>query len=168
MVESLRSTAPVAAAGGFPARSNPRATRSGETSAEAQEKPQDRVELEPQVLVARHVLRERVLACTRIGLGLAQVPDAAPAFAEAIDTEPVAAFLGRLLSAQNQLAAPRVRDWGPVRVRQGLDAALRTGAQEAIEMFATHLGGGDPAIAVIHAVLAEYERRVAAAPADAP
>ena len=165
MDDSLRSTTPVTGAGGFAGRAP--AQRHEQRGASAPSEPEraaDRVDVDAAVAVARRVLRERVLARTRERLELGDGVQA-PEFAEAIDAEPVAAFVGRLLSAQNQLAAPRAQPWGSTRVRQALDDALRDGAAEAIELLAAD--PRDPGgAAVVADALAEYARRLAQLAAD--
>ncbi|MCK5940906.1 MAG: hypothetical protein KAI24_02955 [Planctomycetes bacterium] len=112
--------------------------------------------------IARRLLRERVLARTRELLELRD-GEFVPTWAEAVDAEPVEAFLGRLLGAQNQLAALRVRALPQPELRRRLDEALRTGVAEVVEMLARD--GDDAhglaAVEVVSAVLAEYGRRLA-------
>jgi hypothetical protein len=134
MADSLNSANPIAAAGGFagrsggqqPSQAKPRPARSGAEAA-----PADAVEL--SAAPVRQLLRERILARTRTELGLAASASHGPAFAEAIDSESVTAFVGRLLSAQNQLAAAAGLS-GPNR-REALDRAFREGAAEAHELL---------------------------------
>jgi hypothetical protein len=167
MPDSLRSTTPVSGAGGFAGRSLARQERHSTPHAGTPPATGDRIEVESSALLARRILRERVLARTRAELELADNDgDGAPVFAEAIDTEDLEVFVGRLLSAQNQLAARRLPAWGGPRVRRALDAALRTGAAEAIEMLAAHARDDEAAVAVIAEVLAAYGRRLAALAQD--
>ena len=86
-----------------------------------------------------------------------------PSFAEDVDAEPLAAFVGRLPGAQNQLAALRVRELDKPELRHRLDEAMREGTAEVIEMLSR-----DPqdehaiaAVEVVADALAEYGRRLA-------
>lgn len=166
MADSLRSTTPVSGAGGF----------AGRAPAEPPAKPAlapvtmrqaggDRIEVSQGVALARRVLRERVLTRTRTGLELAE-GEHVPTFAEVIDDEPVSLFVDRLLSAQNQLGARRQAAWGAARVRRALDAALRDGAAEAIDLLVRDGRDDGAAAALVADVLAEYARRLAALAAD--
>lgn len=160
MADSLRSPTPVSAAGGFAGRSPTFEERQGAPPPPAPPPPGDRVDVEATAAVARRVLRERVLARTREGLQLAE-GEHGPEFAEVIETEPVGLFLGRLLSAQNQLASRRVAAWGAPRVRRTLDAALQQGAAEAVELLAADARDDGSAVGVVAEVLDEYGRRLA-------
>lgn len=163
MADPLQSTPPVSATSGFAPRA-----RSQERSEREPPRPDsgprrdadDRVHVVAGTLAGRLLLRERVLVHTRTRLRL---PDHAsgPAFAEAVADESTAAFLGRLLSAQNQLAAHRAHDWDGVVLRAAVDAGLRAGAEEACELLA--VGSRDPqALAAVAEVLVEYGRRLEA------
>jgi hypothetical protein len=165
MADSLRSTTPVSGAGGFAGRSLARQERHATPQPGTPPDAGDRVDVESSATLARRVLRERVLACTRAQLEIGDA-DGVPVFAEAIDTEPIELFVGRLLSAQNQLAARRLPAWGAPRVRRALDAALRTGAAEAVDMLAARASADDSAVAVIADVLAAYGRRLEALAQD--
>lgn len=163
MADPLRSTAPVSATNGFaprarsqerPEREPPRPESGPRADAD------DRVHVVVGTLAGRLLLRERVLVHTRTRLRL---PDhvTVPAFAEAVGDETTAAFLGRLLSAQNQLAAHRAHDWDGVVLRAAVDAGLRAGAEEACELLADERR--DPqALAAVAEVLVEYGRRLEA------
>ena len=72
------------------------------------------------------------------------------------------AFLGRLLSAQNQLAACRAGAWSGERIRSALAEALEAGGQETIDLLAAdgHVPSG--AIAIVSEVLEHFGRRRAA------
>ena len=120
----------------------------------------DRIDLHAAAQVARRLLRERVLVRTRQQLALPE-GGVAHDFAEAVDDEAVAAFLGRLLGAQNQLAAQRAGDWEPRRVRACLDRALRDAVAEVLEMLAADGHDGSAGAAVVADVLTEYGRRLA-------
>lgn len=170
MGDSLHSTPPVTTVGGFAGRTPNRQDARHAPGHPAAPAPRagDRVDVESAATVARRIVRERVLARTRLRLEL-DTGEHGPAFAEAIDTEPVDAFVGRLLSAQNQLAARRVATLGAERVRRLLDQSLRQGATEALELLSDDGGRSDgAAVIVIAEVLAEYGRRLAAAAPDAP
>ncbi len=164
MSEPVRNAGPVDAAGGFAGRSGgfvggrrppapppPAAAPAGG----------DAVVVAAIAVRARRLLRERVLARTRAQL---QLPDGElpPTFAEAVDDEPIGEFLGRLLSAQNQLAALRAGALGGAAARAHVDAALRDGAAEAAELLAQDAASGGAGVAVVAAVLEEYARRLAA------
>jgi hypothetical protein len=81
-----------------------------------------------------------------------------PVFAEVPEDETVGEFLGRLLSAQNQLAAHRAGQWDAGRLRRCVDAGLRGGADETCAMLAD--GRDELALAAAAAVLVEYGRRL--------
>jgi hypothetical protein len=164
MSDSLSNAAPVGPIGGFPSRSPQDMTRrqhqSGAQDEPLPESAKDGVDLHSGADVARRLLRERVLARTRDLLDLTP-GEFVPSFAEAVDAEPIHAFLGRLLGAQNQLAALRVRKLAPVAIRARLDRALRDGVSEVMEMLASDSAAGAVGCAVVADVLAEYGRRLA-------
>lgn len=157
----LHSTSSVAGPGGFPARPQPWSGSRPAPREQGSQPSADRVSLEPAVSLARRLLRERVLARTRARLELDDA-SAGPEFAEVLDCETLTAFLGRLLSAQNQLAARRAGTWPAPRVRRCLDAALQAGAAETLELLAAQGHDDASAVAVVVDVLAEYGRRLAA------
>lgn len=160
MADPLHGTPAVSAAGGFAQRTPERRPLAAVRRDAGHAPQQDQVSVAAAATVARRVLRERVLARTRSRLELAD-DHGLPEFAEAIDSEPAAAFLGRVLSAQNQLAARRAGQWLAPRIRAALDQALREGAQEAIELLTAdpqHTDG----VVVVAEVIAEYARRLAA------
>lgn len=163
MADPLRSTPPVSSTSGFAPRA-----RSQERPDREPRRPDfgprpdadDRVHVVAGTLAGRLLLRERVLVHTRTRLRL---PDhvTVPAFAEVVADESTGAFLGRLLSAQNQLAAHRAHDWDGVVLRAAVDAGLRAGAEEACELLADDRR--DPqALAAVAEVLVEYGRRLEA------
>jgi len=121
---------------------------------------QDGVELHSGPSMARRMLRERVLARTRESLGLTS-HEFVPTFAENVDAEPVAAFLGRLIGAQNQLAALRVRQLAANEIRVRLDRSLRDGVAEVMEMLSSEHRDGAAGCEFVASVLAEYTRRLA-------
>ncbi|MGC6488486.1 MAG: hypothetical protein ACON4Z_12635 [Planctomycetota bacterium] len=170
MSDSLRHTAPVRSVPGYAGqrREAPR-HRGGshgghpsEPGRTAESKTTDGVEVHLPESIARRLLRERVLARTRVALGL-QDGEFVPRFAEDVDAEPLAAFVGRLLGAQNQLAALRVGELSQPELRARLDSGLRAGFDEVVEMLSRD--GDDEhtvaALAVVAAALAEYGRRLA-------
>ncbi len=158
--DPLRSPGPVHALGGFPGRAPADLSRRPHPRERAAERAVDRVSIHGAAVIAGRLLRERVLAQTRLSLALGE-GGVGPEFAEVIEGEPVAAFLGRLLSAQNQLAARRAGVWPERRLRRRLDRALRAGAAETLELLAAD--GRDAAgAAIVAEVLAEYARRLAA------
>lgn len=166
MSDPVRNAGPVDAAGGFAGRSGGfvggrRQPSQAPPPAAALSTAGDAVVVAAIAVRARRLLRERVLTRTRAQLGL---PDgeAPPSFAEAVDGESIGDFLGRLLSAQNQLAAKRVGALGASATRARLDAALRDGATEAAELLAHDVASGGAGVAVVAAVLEEYARRLAA------
>ena len=161
----VRSAGPVSPPGGFTGRSGGQAPHRP-PGRRAQPSPAvDRVSLHGAEPVALRLLRERVLACTRVRLELDDAP-VGPEFAEVTEGEPAAAFLGRLLSAQNQLAARRAGSWPAAEVRRRCDEALRAGAQETLDLLAADRRDDAAALAVVAEVLAEYGRRVAALAGD--
>ncbi|MCC7395624.1 MAG: hypothetical protein IT455_01005 [Planctomycetes bacterium] len=158
--EPLRSTSPVANTSGF-AGHQPAQVVAASRSPAANDRPAtDSVALHRAATVARDLLRERVLAHTRKGLQLGD-GEAPPEFAEVRHNEPAPLFLGRLLSAQNQLAARRALTWPAPRVRACLDEALRAGVAEVLEMLALLALAEAEAVWFVRDVLAEYERRLA-------
>jgi hypothetical protein len=164
MADSLHSTTPVPAAGGFAghrpdARGRPPAPRDGQDRpATGAEHSTPRVDREAADVVARRLLRERVLARTRARLA---VPSGAVLdFAEDIAGETIEQFVGRLLSAQNLIAARR-SGVDHATIRAGLDEAMREGCADAREMLATD-DPADAALGVVAAVLVEYGRLLAA------
>jgi hypothetical protein len=149
MADSLNSANPIAAAGGFAGRAAGQQgsqAKAHSPRAELATAGGDAVEL--SAAPVRQLLRERILARTRVELGLAAMATGGPEFAEAIDSESVAAFVGRLLSAQNQLAVSGCLP-GP-GLREALDRAFHGGVAEATELL------GDDARSISEAVLAVY------------
>ena len=123
----------------------------------------DGVVLHLPAAIVRQLLRERVLARTRCRRGL-EDGECVPTFAEEVDAESLAAFVGRLLGAQNQLAALRKGTMASAELRRRLDEAMRDGTAEVIEMLT---GDGSDlralaAVEVVAEVLAEYARRLSA------
>lgn len=162
MADSLRSTTPVRGAGGFAGRAPAEPSAKPAAAPVPPRLPDgDRIEVSAGMALARRVLRERVLARTRTGLDLAE-GEHVPTFAEVIDDEPVSLFVDRLLSAQNQLGSRRQVAWGGPRVRRVLDAALRDGAAEAMELLTRDGREHGAGVAVVGEVLEEYSRRLAA------
>ena len=141
MADSLSNAAPVSGLGGMPNRSahdavHRRRDGSGD-EAPAERQRADEVARHGDVeLVARELLRERVLARTRQRLGLPRTGGNVPAFAESVASESTAAFVGRLVGAQNLLAALRAKDLPPDRLRRDLDDAMRAGIVETRDLLA--------------------------------
>jgi hypothetical protein len=158
MADPLAGTTPVGALGGFagrmPNQPDRRRAPTGRNEAEQPRAPM----AEGATVLARRMIRERVLARTRLLLELGG--EHVPEFAEAIATEPVAAFVGRLVSAQNQLGGKRLPGWGGPRVRAALDHALHAGVAETLELLRDGRDQGE-GTAVVAEVLAEYGRRLA-------
>lgn len=121
----------------------------------------DHVALRPAAAVALRLLRERVLACTRVGLGLDDGM-ASPEFAEVVEGEPAPAFVGRLLSAQNQLAARRAGTVPAKQLRRILADALQRGGEEALDLLSADAAHAEDGVAAIVEALAEFGRRLAA------
>lgn len=162
MADRLTNAAPVGPVGGFPERNRNDVPKRHQPPAshDQPETETDGVSLHAGPCVARRLLRQRVLSRTRHLLELSD-SEFVPRWAEAVDYESIATFLGRLLGAQNQLAALRVNTLPALEIRKRLDAALRLGTTEVLEML-----GGDPkdgprAVEVVADVLAEYGRRLA-------
>lgn len=166
MADSLNKASSVGATGGFPnrppshmdARQNPGQPHDEE--APRKEPARDGFDLHGGAFLARRLLRERVLVQTRKRLGL-RAGEFVPSFAEAVDAEPMQAFLGRLLGAQNQLAALRVKVLTHLELRSRLDAALREGVAEVMEMLVADPVDGAVGCAMVADVLTEYGRRLA-------
>ena len=164
MADSLSNAAPVGAVGGFPGRNRndvPRRQEKGHDTRDAPaEDRADVVRVHHASEVARRLLRERVLARTREHLEL-EVAEFVPAFSEAVEREPVGTFLGRLIGAQNQLAALRAQSWSCDEVRHALDVALREGVAEVLELLAADEDDRDGAGSTfVTEVLAEYAARL--------
>lgn len=162
--ETVRSPGPVDALAGFGSRTPPGTSRQPSPREPANRPAVDRVTIHAAAAVASRLLRERVLANTRLRLELDDTV-APPEFAEVFEGEPIAAFLGRLLSAQNLLAARRAGDWEERRVRRCLDQALHAGAEEALELLGND-GRDDAGVQFVADVLVEYGRRLAALAAE--
>lgn len=164
MADPVRSTTPAAGIGGFAGRAGGHAiprrpTRDGKGPS-ARDPGGAAMPPEPDSVL--RLLRERVLAGTRIRLGVDG--GHAPEFAEVLEGEPVPAFLGRLLSAQNQLAARRAPHLPAETLRALCDEALQAGVAETLELLAADPHADPGAAVVVAAVLAEHERRVRALP----
>lgn len=117
----------------------------------------DRVELSDGHRTALRLLRERVLARTRQGL---ELPETTPmaSFAD-IEGRSLHGYLGRLLSAQNLLAAGRAGQWPQERVRRVLAAAFSTGAVETLEVLGDVGKLDDRAHELIADLLADFAAR---------
>lgn len=159
------TTTPVPGFSGFPGRS------AGQPHGQAPKRegqPQpagtaDRVQVADGATIVLRLLRERVLARTRELLEL-ETTATGHHFAEILDGEPVPAFVGRLLSAQNQLAASRVASWPAERLRSALAEAVQSGAAETIDLLATDATASSGAIELVAEVVQHFDRRLAAAP----
>lgn len=167
MAEDVRSTGPVSTVGNFPGRgtghSPQHSPKKGPATAEPA-RPTDQVSVGHVASSVLRLLRERVLASTREALGVDE-GHATPEFAEILEGEPVPAFLGRLLSAQNQLAASRRAHGGELTaavVRSRCDDALLAGANETLELLAANPHVDPTAATIVAEVLAEHARRIAA------
>lgn len=168
--DAVHSPAPVSSLGGFAGRApaDPQARRHpAAEGAPVAAFPADSVSIHAAAAIAGPLLRERVLAASRrllrIGPGVG-----GPEFAELLEGEPVGAFLGRLLSAQNQLAAHAPPQWHERRVRRCLDRALQAGANEALELLATDDRADAAGVLWVGEVLVEYGRRLASLAAQLP
>lgn len=166
MADSFSNASPVGRTSGFPrpnshelARRHNPAPSEDEDEARTQT-PRDGVSLHCGAALARRLLRERVLSRTRERLELT-TGEFLPKFAEDVDKEPVGAFLGRLIGAQNQLAALRVGKLPQPEIRSRLDLALREGIAEAMEMLARDGNDTTAGCEFVGEVLAEYGRRLA-------
>ncbi len=164
--DSVHSASPIPGLAGFGGRAPMPAVRPKEHPPE-QPPPQagDEVSLRHGRTLGLRLLRERVLAKTRARLGLSEQAHG-PTFAEVTQGEPVGAFLGRLLSAQNQLAAQRAASWAGARLRQALADALQDGAAETLELLAAEEVPDEAAVTVVVEVLAEFGRRLDALVAE--
>lgn len=166
----LRAAVGIAATGREPEPARPEVPSGRQEPGSADAAPPrhaaDRIEVHAAAQIARRLLRQRVLARTRERLELLD-SGGGHEFAEVLDEEPVGAFLGRLLGAQNQLAALRAADWDARRVRGSLDAALRDGIAEVLELLAGDERGYGAGAAVVADVLSEYGRRLALLSDDA-
>jgi hypothetical protein len=165
MGDSLSNTPPVVSVGGFPRPNSrdlqqKRHAKGQDAEREQAAAEQDGVELHGVVSMARRMLRERVLARTRESLDLT-ASEFVPKFAENVDEEPVSAFLGRLIGAQNQIAALRVGQLTSTEIRVRLDRSLRDGISEAMEMLSSEPEDRLAGCEFVANVLAEYSRRIA-------
>jgi hypothetical protein len=159
--DQVRSPSPINAVGGFagrapeqPQRRPPERSAPAPTPGAA-----DRVQVDGRTANVLRLLRERVLARTRTVLGCDGT--AGPEFAENLADEGVPAFLGRLLSAQNQIAAHSVSR--PLEVTRALcHEALESGAAETLELLAQSGGRESEGTLLVAAVLAAYHARLAA------
>lgn len=113
----------------------------------------DEVCVRSGAVAALGLLRERVLAATRRDLGIGQV--SVPVFAEVFDSETVEAFLSRMISDYNQLAALVATDATP---RSRLSDAFAAGLAETRELLAEVPGDGP---AAVEQAAAEFVRRLA-------
>lgn len=165
MGDSLSHAGPVASINQYPRPSGQDLTKrhsasQPEEDAESHAPEQDGVELHSGATLARQLLRERVLSRTRERLEL-MPGEFVPSFVENVEEEPVGVFLGRLIGAQNQLAALRVRQLSQGEIRSRLDSALRDGVAEAMEMVAPDPRDGAVGCEFVADVLADYGRRIA-------
>lgn len=163
----VQSPGPVGALGGFAGRTPADTSRRQASKDEAPARAVDRVSIHGSAAIAGQLLRERVLAGTRRLLELDEAVSG-PEFAEVVAGEPIDQFVGRLLSAQNQLAARRAGDWPDRRVRQLLDVAFHAGAVETLELLQAEGGDGGEGVAIVTEILTEYARRLAALAARVP
>jgi hypothetical protein len=164
MADHPLTTSPVPGFTGFPGRSasQPQGQapkRDGQPPAPGAA---DRVQVAGGTAIVLQLLRERVLARTR---ELLQLPPTVTGhtFAEILDGEPVPTFVGRLLSAQNQLAACRVARWPPERLRSALADAVQFGADETVDLLAADAPTSNAAIHLVAEVVQHFDRRLAAA-----
>jgi hypothetical protein len=157
----VQSPGPVGALGGFAGRTPADTQRRSPSREETPARAVDRVSIHGTAAIASRLLRERVLAGTRRLLELDEGAGG-PEFAEVIEGEPIAMFLGRLLSAQNQLAARRLVEWDERRVRRLLDLALHAGAIETLDLLAADGRDDEAGVLIVTEVLSEYGRRLAA------
>ncbi|MBM4059804.1 MAG: hypothetical protein FJ265_01735 [Planctomycetes bacterium] len=158
---TVHSTGPVASTSAPAGRSPNQPSHRQHAATPRRRGAADSATVHPAAAVALRLLRERVLARTRALLELDDAP-LVPAFAEVVEAEAAPAFLGRLLSAQNQIAARRAAAWPPDRVRDALGAAFVQGAAETIEVLAADAAQGIDGVMVVAEVLAEHGRRLAA------
>lgn len=160
--DAVHSPGPVSSLGGFAGRAPADPQRRPPAREGAIALPAvDSVSIHAAAVIAGALLRERVLAGTRrlLRLGGGAV---GPEFAELLEGEPVGTFLGRLLSAQNQLAAHAPAHWPEQRLRRCLDRALQAGANETLELLAGDERADAAGVLWVGEVLVEYGRRLAA------
>lgn len=151
--ESVGRTRSVAGMAGFAGRpkDQPPTAQPRRREAETARQGQDEVCLHAGEDVALRLLRERVLAATRAAIGVDHA--ARPAFAELVDTPEAGDFLGRLIAAQHQLAAPC---HGRPDLRVVLADAFDRGVLETVELLQD---AGPEALAAIERVAAEAADR---------
>lgn len=160
MDESLRSASPVQGMTGYGRyTSQPSHGKDARRDTEDRAKQGDAVSLHAGRTLGLRLLRERVLARTRQVLGFPAAVASLP-FAEITDGEPVAAFLGRLLSAQNLLAGLMAVAAPGAQPRELADAAFRDGAEETLELLTGDDRPDLAALEVVGEVLAEFARRL--------
>lgn len=164
--DSVHSASPIPGLSGFGGRTPAPALRPKEHPQDQAPAPAaDEVSLRHGRTLGLKLLRERVLAKTREQLGMTGHPNGV-AFAEVVHGEPVGAFLGRLLSAQNQLGAARASQWSGARLRQALALAMQEGTTETLELLTAEDTPDEAAVTVVVEVLAEYGRRLDALVAE--
>jgi hypothetical protein len=159
--DTLRSASPVQGMAGYGRYSaqHPHA-RDAKRDTEDRAECADAVSLHGGRTLGLRLLRERVLARTRTALGFPAAVASLP-FAEITDGEPVGAFLGRLLSAQNLLAGLMAIAAPGAHPRELCDAAFRDGAEETLELLTRDDRPDLAALDVVGEVLAEFARRLA-------
>jgi hypothetical protein len=117
-----------------------------------------------------HLLRQRILEHTRRELDLPRHGAAGVEFA-ASEATGAGAFVGRLLSDQNLLAAARRGTWPPARIDAALEHGMTDGLAETLEVL-HDVGELDAATwQLVCAVLEELQRKVCSvggAPPDPP
>ncbi|MCB9876012.1 MAG: hypothetical protein H6835_00285 [Planctomycetes bacterium] len=155
MADPLSNAAPVGGVGGFPERPRDWSRREPPRGGVHKDVEHDEVSLHGAAQIARRLLRSRVLARTRQHLELGD-DEVVPRFAEAVDAESLASFVGRLIGAQNQLAALRCDRWSSRELRQRLDAALRHGLEDAADLLLDDPVHGLAGAQVVADVLGAY------------
>ena len=122
--------------------------------------PQDRVELHSPDRLALDVMQERILARTREELAVDAAEVGRLPFVRDGSVSSFAAFVSRLVSEQNMIAAVRRAEWGPGRLERAVQRGTERGMREAIEEL-DDLGRLDErAWMLISGVLAELQRKL--------
>jgi hypothetical protein len=141
--------------------------KQGEPSRAAPRRRFDAVELTAPAQAALRLLRERVLDSTRQALELPRPGSCAIHFAEP-PLQRTEAFLGRLLSDQNLLAAPRRGRWPDARIDACLVGAMNRGVEQTLGVLHDLDALDETTWRLVVEVLDEFERKVSGGAAAGP
>lgn len=122
----------------------------------------DEVHLSAPGRVALQLLRERVLARTRVELALGSVSTGRN-FTVA-DHGSLASFIDQLLSQQNLLASARGAAWPPERIRLAVAEGMAQGAAETLEVLLDSSRHDGDSVQLVIEAMAEYGKKLGAEP----